>query len=144
MRVEDYMSRNIITISADENLVQAARIMHEANIGCIPVEKNDEIVGMITDRDIVVRAVAAEKDITSAKCEDVMSHSVICVDKNEEIEGALQFMSEHKIRRLPVVDNGDLVGIISIGDIAESEFSNEIIGDALQEISEKTRDSRIL
>ncbi|HBY20870.1 MAG: hypothetical protein A2Y24_07240 [Clostridiales bacterium GWE2_32_10] len=142
MRVEDYMSKNIILVNADDNLVKAARIMQEANIGCLPVERNDEIVGMITDRDIVVRAVASEKNISNVKCEDVMSHSAICIDKNEDIHGALEFMSEHKIRRLPVTDNGDLVGMISIGDIADSECSNEFIGNTLEKISEKTYESR--
>jgi len=144
MNVEDYMSTNIILVNADDSLVKAARIMQEANIGCLPVKKGDEIVGMITDRDIVVRAVASEKIMTEVKCEDVMSHSAICIDKNEDVDSALEFMAEHKIRRLPVTDDGDLVGMISIGDIADSEFSNEFIGETLEKISEKTNESRIV
>ena len=137
MRVEDYMTKEVKFVNGEDDLVKAAKIMKEINVGCLPVMKDDKIVGMITDRDMIIRGLTSDKSILEIKCEDVMSHTVMSIDKTENAEIALNFMAEHKIRRLIVTDSGQLAGIISIGDIADSEFSDEHIGKTLSKISEK-------
>ncbi|HCC06887.1 MAG TPA: CBS domain-containing protein [Clostridiales bacterium] len=137
MMVENFMTKEVKCVVTEDNILKAAKIMAELNIGCVPVKNNDKVIGMVTDRDIVIRGLASDKDLSKIKCEDVMSHTVMSIDKNESAGVALKFMAEHKIRRLMVTDNGELAGVISIGDIADSEFSVEDIGRTLSKISEK-------
>jgi CBS domain-containing protein len=110
--------------------------MKELNVGAIPVVDAENIVGMITDRDIVIRGVA-EKNPGSTKVEKIMSDQLITAQADMPVKQALQLMSKHQIRRLPVVEGEKLIGIVSLGDFAVDELSDEQAGDALTNISEQ-------
>ena len=117
--VSDLMTRGVRTVTPAETLASAARAMDELNVGVIPVCDGDKLVGMVTDRDIVVRGVAQELDAKTTDLADVMSTNVRTAREDEDVDEVLSKMAESQIRRLPVVDDQDrLVGISSLGDIA--------------------------
>ena len=118
--VADVMTRDVRTMAPGDSVVDAARCMDELYVGVIPVCEGEKLVGMVTDRDIVVRGVAAQQgELKSMKLADVMSGNVRCARAEDDIDRVLGEMAEAQIRRLPVVDgNQRLVGIVSLGDIA--------------------------
>ena len=118
-RVADVMTRGVRSMSPQDTVVLAAQAMDELNVGVIPVCEGDKLVGMVTDRDIVVRGVAQEADTTSMRLADVMSTNVRCATEDEDVDEVLDEMARNQIRRMPVVDSKEhLVGIITLGDIA--------------------------
>jgi CBS domain-containing protein len=120
--VADIMTRDVRSMGPQDSVVQAAQAMEELNVGVIPVCEGDKLVGMVTDRDIVVRGVAQSKDPKSTKLVDVMSSSVRKAHEDEDVDEILSEMARSQIRRMPVVDQQDrLVGIISLGDIAAKD-----------------------
>ena len=120
--VSDVMTRGLRTMSPSDTVVFAAQAMEELNVGVIPVCEGKKLVGMVTDRDIVVRGVAQELDAKTTTLADVMSTNVRTAREHEDIEEVLSEMAQNQIRRMPVVDDQDrLVGIISIGDIAAKD-----------------------
>ena len=130
------MSREVCVISPDASLQEAARQMRDGGFGMMPVGENDRMIGTISDRDIAVRAIADGKP-ASTKVREVMSNGVIWAYENASLEEAANKMSEHQIRRLPIV-NADkrLVGIIALGDFAVESEDIEAVGQALCDISE--------
>ena len=117
--VADVMTRDVRTMTPDDSVVDAARCMDQMNVGVIPVCDGEKLVGMVTDRDIVVRGVAAQGELKSMKLADVMSAHVRCVHAEDDIDQVLGEMADAQIRRMPVVDGSDrLVGIVTLGDIA--------------------------
>lgn len=125
--VADVMTRGVRSMKPDDSVVQAAQAMDELNVGVIPVCEGDKLVGVVTDRDIVVRGVAQDTEIQSVKLADVMSGNVHCVRENDDVDEVLSEMAERQIRRLPVVDDGQrLVGIVSLGDIAAKNPDDEV------------------
>ena len=143
--VADVMTRGVRTLTPDDSVLQAAQAMDELNVGVIPVCDGDKVVGMVTDRDIVVRGVAAGGEMKTVKLTDVMSAHVRCARETDDVDQVLGEMAEAQIRRLPVVDaNQRLVGIISLGDIAAkggSSDDNEV-GSSLSEISSPAKPDR--
>jgi CBS domain-containing protein len=124
--VADVMTRGVRSMSPSDTVARAAQAMDELNVGVIPVCEGDKLVGMVTDRDIIVRGVAQERDIRSTKLADVMSTNVRCAKEDQDVEEVLSQMAETQIRRMPVVDRQDkLVGIVSIGDIADKDPEDE-------------------
>ena len=124
--VADVMTRGVRSMSPGDTVVRAAQAMDELNVGVIPVCEGDKLVGMVTDRDIVVRGVAVAADPRTLKLADVMSTHVRCAREDEDIDQVLGQMAEAQIRRLPVVDgNEKLVGIVSLGDIAAKDAEDE-------------------
>ncbi|UUZ73745.1 CBS domain-containing protein [Polaromonas sp. P1(28)-8] len=120
--VSDLMTRGVRTLTPADTVTSAARAMDELNVGVIPVCDGEKLVGMVTDRDIVVRGVAQELDAKTTDLSDVMSTNVRTARENEDVDEVLSEMAESQIRRLPVVDDQDrLVGIISLGDIAAKD-----------------------
>jgi CBS domain-containing protein len=121
MRVSEAMSRDVRIASPDQTICEAARLMGEIDAGALPVGENDRLVGMITDRDIAVRAVAEDKP-PSTKVRDVMSCEVLyCYDDQDLDEVAIN-MGDEQVRRMPVVNRDKrLVGIVSLGDLAQTE-----------------------
>jgi len=120
MLVKEAMSRDVKTVSPDQALQDAARIMLDMDVGALPVDENDELVGMITDRDIAVRGIAAGKG-ASARVHEVMSREVRYCFEDEDTARVARNMAEQQIRRLPVVDrNKRLVGILALADLATS------------------------
>lgn len=117
--VSDVMTRGVRSMRPDDNLVAAAQAMEELNVGAVPVCDGDRLVGVVTDRDIVVRGVAQELDLKHCKLSDVMSGHVRTVREDDDLNEVMAEMANTQIRRMPVVDSQDqLVGMISLGDIA--------------------------
>ena len=124
--VAEVMTRDVRTLGPDDSVVDAARCMDELNVGVIPVCQGEKLVGVVTDRDIVVRGVAQQGSVGSMKLADVMSAHVRCAHEDDELDRVLSEMAEAQIRRMPVVDgNGRLIGIVSLGDIAAKNPEDE-------------------
>ena len=134
MKIEDVMTHDVAVVSPDETIQQAAQLMDQLDIGALPVAENERLVGMITDRDIVVRAVADGLD-PGIKVSDVMTPDVKYCFCDQEVVEVSDNMADIQIRRLPVVDRAKrLVGIIALGDIATCA-ENDYVADALAGIS---------
>lgn len=134
-QLKDVMSHDVKILNPDAAIKDAARQMRDGNFGLMPVGENDRLVGTLSDRDIVVRAIAEGMD-GSAKVRDVMSHEVVWAYENDSVDKAGQIMSENQVRRLPVV-NADkrLVGIVALGDVAVGGNDAKRSGQALTGIS---------
>jgi len=143
-RVADVMTRGVRSMSPQDTVVLAAQAMDELNVGVIPVCEGDKLVGMVTDRDIVVRGVAQEADPTSMKLADVMSTNVRRATEDDDVDEVLDEMARNQIRRMPVVDSEEhLVGIITLGDIAaKTEEGETDVAQSLGEISEPATPDR--
>ena len=142
-RVADVMTRGVRSMSPQDTVVLAAQAMDELNVGVIPVCEGDKLVGMVTDRDIVVRGVAQEADTTSMRLADVMSTNVRCATEDEDVDEVLDEMARNQIRRMPVVDRkAHLVGIITLGDIAAKTHEEMDVAHSLGDISEPASPDR--
>jgi CBS domain-containing protein len=139
MDIRDVMTANPATLSPDDTLQNAARLMRDEDTGAIPVVEAGRLVGMVTDRDIVVRAVADGGQFTQP-IRDFLTTQLVSVTLDSSTSEAAALMSENQIRRLPVVDDGRLVGIVSIGDLAVKEGKDKRSGDTLQSISEGVKE----
>jgi CBS domain-containing protein len=136
MKVRDVMTPNPRTVTPEESIQTTARIMRDEDTGVVPVVEGETLAGMVTDRDIVVRAVADGKG-PSTKVREVMTAGrVVRADPDMTTRDAAELMARHQVRRLPVVENERLVGIISLGDIAVKEGKDSRTGDTLEDISE--------
>jgi CBS domain-containing protein len=142
--VADVMTRDVRCLGSQDTVVQAAKVMDELNVGVIPVCDGGRLVGMVTDRDIVVRGVARELDLAQCKLDDVMSGHVRTVREDDDLDDVLSAMASAQIRRMPVVDQQDqLIGIVSIGDIAAKGGEDEAdVGMSLGDISEPAEPDR--
>ena len=142
--VADVMTRGVRTMAPTDTVVLAAQAMDELNVGVIPVCDGEKLVGMVTDRDIVVRGVAQEGDPKTLKLADVMSTNVRCATEDEDIDEVLNEMADTQIRRMPVVDEQRrLVGIVSLGDIADKDPGNEAdVAASLGDISSPSEPDR--
>jgi CBS domain-containing protein len=142
--VADVMTRGVRSMSPSDSVARAAQAMDELNVGVIPVCEGDKLVGMVTDRDIIVRGVAQERDIKSTKLADVMSTNVRCAKEDQDIDEVLSQMAETQIRRMPVVDKQQkLVGIVSLGDIADKDPEDDAsVASSLGEISSPAQPDR--
>lgn len=136
MKVMDVMTKNVATVGRDESIKKVAELMSQYNIGSIPVCENDKVVGVITDRDIALRCVAKGLD-NNIKVSDVMTSNPVMASKDMDIHDAARIMSERQIRRLPVEDNENVVGIVSLGDIAIEPNHEDEAQKALSDISEQ-------
>ena len=134
MDIRDVMTPNPRSVAPTETLQAIARIMRDEDTGVVPVVENGKVVGMVTDRDIVIRAVAEGSLDRSVR--DVCHGDPICATPDMSTREASKLMSEHQIRRLPVVEGDKLVGIVSIGDIAVKEGKDSRTGETLENISE--------
>jgi CBS domain-containing protein len=142
--VADVMTRGVRSLSPSDTVVLAAQAMDELNVGVIPVCENDRLVGMVTDRDIVVRGVAQELDGKTTKLADVMSTHVRTAKEDQDVDEVLSQMAETQIRRMPVVDeNEKLVGILSLGDVAAKDPDDEVdVAMSLGDISSPAEPDR--
>ena len=133
--VSDIMNTDVEVISPEATLQEAAQSMRDGDFGVLPVGDKDNLIGIITDRDIVVRAVAEGMDIDTP-VRDAMSEQIVFANEDDSLEDAARLMSEHQIRRLPVVDeNHHLVGIVSLGDFAVEGSDLAAVTEALSDIS---------
>lgn len=135
MKINDVMTPNPKTVKTSDSIQTAAQIMRDEDTGAVPVVDGGRVTGMVTDRDIVIRALADGK--FTAKISDVVSDDVITVTQEMSTSEAATLMGEHQIRRLPVVDASErLVGIVSLGDLAVKENRDNRMGETLENISE--------
>lgn len=140
-QVSDLMTRGVRTMSPNDSCLLAAQAMQELNIGSLPVCDSDRLVGIVTDRDIVVRAVAQERP--DARLRDIMSPEPLYCYADEPVEQALQTMRGEQVRRLPVVDRDKrLVGVLAMGDVATDGEDESAAGEALCDISEPSKPDR--
>jgi CBS domain-containing protein len=139
--VRDAMTEDPRSIGASASVVEAARLMREEDIGSLPITDDGKLVGMITDRDIATMVVAEAADPETTSVGDVSSHDPVSVEPDKDIEEALQLMARHQVRRLPVVENGRLVGIVAQADIAlaENEKRTGELVEAISAPSERER-----
>jgi CBS domain-containing protein len=138
--VRDAMTEDPRSIGVSASVVEAARLMREQHIGSLPVTEDERLVGMITDRDITTRVVAESAAPETTSVGDVFSRDLVSVEPNNDLDEALQLMARHQVRRLPVVENGRLVGMVAQADIAlkNNERTGELVG-AISEPSEEER-----
>lgn len=122
MKVNECMCKNVVLVKPEDNVLKAAKIMKNNHIGCVPVcDENNCICGILTDRDIVLRAVANDKNVNTTKISDIMTTDIYTCFQDEEITNAQSKMAFNQIRRLPVCDaNNHVVGILTIGNLANS------------------------
>jgi CBS domain-containing protein len=134
-KARDVMTGDATCVQEDQTLTDAARLMRDLNVGALPICGNDNrLKGMVTDRDIVVRCIADNGDPQSTRVSSLAQGKPVTVGADDDIEVALRTMSEHQVRRLPVIDGHDLVGVISQADIARN-LSDDKIGDLVEAIS---------
>lgn len=142
MQISDIMTRNVQVIAPESTLDEAARMMRDLDIGGLPVCSQDRLAGFITDRDIVVRAIAEGESPESCKVSDVMSSQLVWCYEDSDVEEAGKLMEEKQVRRLAVVDrNKKLVGILSLGDLAVEGQDDDFAGEVLEQVSEPTHTS---
>ena len=140
MLVSELMTDSVISIAPDEPASLAARLLFRHNIGAIPVCTDDgRLRGIVTDRDIVLRCVAAENDPETTPVREIMSRSIVTVSPSDDVREAARQMSESQVRRLPVVEGGRLVGMLALGDMAKTHSFDMEASKALSEISSNIR-----
>jgi CBS domain-containing protein len=139
--VRDAMTENPQSIAASASVVEAARLMREKDIGSLPITDEEKVVGMITDRDITTAVVAEGADPETTSVGDVSSGDPVSVGPDEDLEDALQLMARHQVRRLPVVEDDRLVGIVAQADIALKENEKKT-GELVEAISEPSEGER--
>lgn len=137
MQIKDLMNPSVVTIEPTSSAALAARLISRHNVGALPVCSNDRrLRGMVTDRDIVLRCIAAEEDPAQTMVRDIMTRNCATVSPGDDCREATRLMAVQQVRRLPVVDSGKLVGMISLADLARSRRFDMEAAQALCEISE--------
>lgn len=135
MKVRDLMTSDPACCRPDDPCAEAATLMREEDCGSIPVVEDGRLVGIVTDRDITIRCVAAGRDAKTTKVSEVMSADPITVTPDTSSDDAARLMAERQVRRLPVVDDGRLVGLIVTAQLARREQASQV-GETMKEISE--------
>ncbi|MEA2396763.1 MAG: hypothetical protein QOK25_319 [Thermoleophilaceae bacterium] len=130
--VRDVMTEKVETVEPSDSAVDAAKKMKSADTGAILVTDDGDLKGIVTDRDIVVNAVAEGKDPSDVKVEEIASTDTTTIEPDADIDEAIKLMREHKFRRLPVVEDGQPVGIVSLGDLAAERDDGSALGDISQ------------
>lgn len=120
MIIKDIMNKDVKLVSGQTTVKDAAETMDSTNVGFLPIGDNDQLMGTLTDRDIVVNAIARGKDPQQTKVADILDPSLICCQQDEDVEEVARTMSDRQVRRVPIVDaDKHLVGVVSIGDLAQ-------------------------
>jgi CBS domain-containing protein len=136
MKVRDVMTSSVDWVTPDTAVVEVARLMKKDDVGSIPICQGNRLIGMITDRDIVLKVVATGENTNNISVKDIMSTDIISVSSDQDVHEAADLMSKYQIRRLPVLENDKLVGILAIGDLAIEKIHINEAGDALSDISQ--------
>lgn len=135
-QIKDFMSSRVDTLSPDQTVAEAAKMMRDDDVGAIPVAENDRLIGMVTDRDIVVRSLANGRDASQMPVREVMSDKLLYCFEDQDIAEVAQNMGDQQVRRLPVMNRDkQLVGIVSLGDIA-ARGAQQTAGEALEQIAQ--------
>ena len=140
MRIKDVMTKNVTTVTPEDTIETVAKLMQQYDVGSIPVCEGQNVVGIITDRDIVLRCVSNGADCKRL-VKDYMTKNPVTTDPSMEISNAVNMMSEKQIRRLPVVENNCISGMVALGDLAVAPDSKDEAGNALSNISFPSKNS---
>jgi CBS domain-containing protein len=133
-QIREVMTENPTTCEPSSTIVDCAKVMAKEDVGPIPIVEGNRVVGLVTDRDIVVRAVAEGRDVKQTTVGDIASTNLITVSADDDFSRALELMAQHQVRRLPVVEGDRLVGIIAQADVARAA-EEEQTGEVVQQIS---------
>jgi CBS domain-containing protein len=137
MQLKEFINYHVETIGPEDTLQQAAEKMRDFDVGSIPVCDGNQLIGMVTDRDITIRAAANGDDPTIAIVSEIMTPDVVCCYENQTAEEAAALMQEHQIRRLFVLnENNELVGITSLGELATATGNRQLAGETLERVSD--------
>lgn len=143
MQVKDVMTRGVEVIHPGASVAEAADQMKRLDVGPLPVCDGDRLVGMVTDRDITIRATAGGTDPTTVTVGDVMTPHAIYVFEDEDVRDAARLMEEHQVRRLVVLNRDQrLMGIVSLGDLAVDTHDRQLAGEVLEQVSEPAEPKR--
>jgi CBS domain-containing protein len=133
----ELMTQGVECVNSTQTLVEAARKMRDLDVGALPICGEDQrLKGMLTDRDIVVKCIAEGKDPNSVRASDLAQGKPVTIGADDSAEEALRTMAKYQVRRLPVIDGHQLIGIVAQADVARS-LPNEVVGQVLEEVSEK-------
>ena len=125
MKIKDCMCNNVKWVTPNTNVCDCAKVMSDNKIGCVPVcDEKKEVVGIVTDRDVILRTIACDKDCKQTPVSEIMTTNVCLCNANSEIEEAEKLMSQNAIRRLPVIENNKIVGIITLGNLFQNKNIN--------------------
>lgn len=142
MKIREIMTAEIATAAPDATLDELAGMMRDHDTGVIPIVENDELQGVITDRDIVVRCIAAGKEPADTTAEEILSEDPETIEPDADVEEASKLMASRQVRRLPVVEDGRLVGMVSLGDIAVKSREEDVAAGALEHVSKGVKASK--
>ena len=134
--VRHAMTESPVTAKPDMNAADAAGLMKQFDTGVIPIMDGDELVGLVTDRDLVMRVLAERQVPEQVLLGDILTKAPVTISPDARVSEAREVMAENKVRRLPVVKNDKLVGILSLGDLAIADASERAVGETLEGISE--------
>lgn len=140
MKIKNIFKQKLITCDINDNLEMVSKLMKDNDIGLLPITDHNKIVGVITDRDIVIRGIALDtKDLQL-----IMSTNLVCIDINKSIDEAFNLYIKHRIKRLLITENNNIIGILSISDILKSDYQKERILEVIKSIfSESSVDNNV-
>jgi CBS domain-containing protein len=135
--VREAMTASVSSVSPSQSLADAAEVMKREDVGSVPVVDEGRLAGIVTDRDIVCRAVAEQRNPQAVRVEEIASHELVTVEPEQDLNEALALMARHKVRRLPVLEDGRLVGMLAQADVA-LEAKEKKVGEMVEQISQPT------
>lgn len=142
MKLRELMTKDVSSVSPKDSVQKAANLMKQRNVGCIPVcDENKNVKGVVTDRDIALRVIAEGRDPKNLDVSKVMSNDLTVGNAEMSADDAAKAMANSQVRRLPVVENDMLVGMVSVGDLATQNVTADEAGEALSKISEPSEPS---
>ena len=136
LKVKEIMSKEIASLNSEDSVQRAAQLMKQYDVGSLPVCCQGKIAGILTDRDIALRSIAEGQDSKQQKVKDIMSPDPAVGDPEMDVHDAARLMSQKQIRRLPIVENNSLVGMVALGDISVEPALQDNAGEALKNISQ--------
>ncbi len=143
MKVRECMCNEVACVNPNSTISDVAKLMLDRHVGCIPVCDNDKVVGLVTDRDLILRSLACEKDIKKTPVSEVMTTKVFNVSPDAEVSEARKIMCDCQIRRVPVIENDMLVGIITLGDLANNQnVTSQEVSDTVEGICKCHQNSK--
>ena len=137
MRLRDFINYRVEVVNPDDTLQQVAEKMRYLDVGSMPVYEGQHLIGVVTDRDIAIRAVAQGQDPTNTRARDVMTSDVVYCFENQSVDEVAKLMQDHQIRRIFVLnENEELIGVTSLGELATATGDQRLAGETLERISE--------
>jgi len=143
MKISEVMTAGFETIDSTNSLIEAAKKMKSLDVGILPVQEGTRLIGVVTDRDIVIRALADDRDPGETQVKDVISPNIVYCFEDDSVEDAVKLMEENQVRRLIVCrEDGTPIGIVSLGDLAVRSGQEQLFAEALEQISEPAGSAR--